>query len=475
MDHGAWPLMTTSQYIDQTGDFAFLLRPQFYFKDHLAARAQRLDDDWSPEQGTILRTVGAIPYQGTILEHLLIQQLTPFFNVGEHNNIRLEGADWNDAMDMASQRGESVAFTAFYAGNLHCLSELTLALQRFDIDKVDIAEEMLPLVDTLSERIDYDLVSAKQELLARYFQSCQHNISGKKISLSLTDLAADLQAKSDWLCKHLRMQEWLINSDGYGWFNGYYDNQGKRVEGDFPNGVRMTLTGQVFALMAGVADEDQVKEIIRSVDRYLFDAEVGGYRLNTNFGEVLLDLGRGFGFAYGHKENGAMFSHMAVMYANALYQRGMVQQGFKVLEGIYRYCQDFSRCRIYPGIPEYINASGQGMYTYLTGSASWYLLTLVTEAFGVKGRLGDMMLVPKLVREQFNPDGIARIMTRFAGRELDIAYHNPARLDFGNYRIDSVSLDGQSIDHTVMSAVIPRMLITSLDPRKRHTLKIELK
>ena len=29
-----------------------------------------------------------------------------------------------------------------------------------------------------------------------------------------------------------------------------------------------------------------------------------------------------FGFAYGEKENGAVFSHMTVMFAYALYQRG---------------------------------------------------------------------------------------------------------------------------------------------------------
>ena len=67
---------------------------------------------------------------------------------------------------------------------------------------------------------------------------------------------------------------------------------------------------------------------------------------------------------------------------------GLVKQGYKVLDGIYQHCQDFAHSRIYPGIPEYINDRGRGMYTYLTGSASWYMLTLVTEAFGVRGTSG---------------------------------------------------------------------------------------
>ena len=174
----------------------------------------------------------------------------------------------------------------------------------------------------------------------------------------------------------------------------------------------MTLTGQVFTLMSGIATDAQAAEIVRAADRYLYDPRVGGYRLNTDFGGMQLNLGRCFGFAFGHKENGAMFSHMAVMYANALYRRGKVREGWLVLEGIYRHCQDFAASRMYPGLPEYISERGRGMYPWLTGSASWYLLTLLTEVFGVKGDLGDLVLEPKLVAAQFDSQGDATIRTR---------------------------------------------------------------
>jgi cellobiose phosphorylase len=93
MDHGAWPWLTTNLYLHQSGDLAFLLREQTYFKDHLILRSKEVDPDWQPAQGTQLRTAGQQPYYGSILEHLLVQHLVPFFNVGEHNLIRLEGAD----------------------------------------------------------------------------------------------------------------------------------------------------------------------------------------------------------------------------------------------------------------------------------------------------------------------------------------------------------------------------------------------
>jgi cellobiose phosphorylase len=474
MDHGVWPLLTTKLYINQMGDLAFLLRPQTYFKDHLASRAQKVDNDWSPGQGTVLHTIDGMPYHGTILEHLLVQHLVPFFNVGEHNNIRLEGADWNDAMDMASQRGESVAFTCQYAGNMHRLREWVLKLEELGMNEMEIAAELFPLLDTLSETVDYDSVPDKQAHLAKYYDRFVHFLSGKKISVNLQDLSADLLAKSHWLCNHLRKNEWLTNSEGYSWFNGYYDNNGMRVEGDFPNGVRMTLTGQVFALMGGVASDEQAHEIVRSVDHYLYDARVGGYRLNTDFGEVLPNLGRAFGFAYGNKENGSMFSHMAVMYANALYQRGMVRQGYKVLDGIYQHCQDFSRSHIYPGIPEYINERGRGMYTYLTGSASWYLLTLVTQAWGVRGQFGDLLLEPKLLVDQFDHEGRSRLVTRFADREFEIIYINQAHLDYGNYQIQAVSLDGKPVESSSLSSVISRNRISALAQDEIHRIEISL-
>ena len=40
------------------------------------------------------------------------------------------------------------------------------------------------------------------------------------------------------------------------------------------------------------------------------------------------------------------------------------------------------------------------MYHYLTGAASWYMLTVITEMFGVRGQIGDMILDPKLLKEQ---------------------------------------------------------------------------
>ena len=456
MDHALWPLMTTKLYIDQTGDLNILNSPAPYFKDPQALRGTGIDQDWNDAYGNRQRTESGEVYQGTILEHLLIQHLTAFYEVGEHNIFRLRGADWNDALDMAAEHGESVAFTCAYAGNLRDLAGLLRRLAK-EGDTVSLLEEIQELL--AGGPAIYPDVPAKANVLERYTRRCIHNVSGRTIRVSLRELADNLEIKADWLMEHIRRQEWISDGEN-GWFNSYYDNHGRQVEGVQPDGsVRMMLTGQVFAIMSGTATDTQVEAVARSADRYLYKKEAGGYRLNTDFHELKFDMGRMFGFAYGEKENGAVFSHMTVMYANALYRRGFVREGYKALQTLADTALDFRTSRIFPGIPEYFNADGRGMYHYLTGAASWYMLTVITEMFGVHGEGGDLVITPKLVREQFDERGEAAIDFSFAGKQFHAVIVNPAGKDFGAYRAP----------RTVLS----REKINSL-PESGNTIRVEL-
>lgn len=444
MDHALWPLMTTKLYIDQTGDIGLLTKQVPYFKDAQSMRGTSIDSTWDESLGNKQQTESNTVYTGTILEHLLIQQLTAFYEVGEHNIYKLRDADWNDALDMASERGESVAFTCAYAGNLVELASMIRLLEKkLSVSEVELLEEIeVLLADDLAI---YNDIKKKQDILSEYTASCKHNISGRRHRFSLSALSANLEKKADWLKEHLRAQEWIEGPDNEGWFNSYYDNHGNSVEGFYDDQVRMMLTGQVFSIMGDVATDAQVQKITRSADHYLYQKEIGGYRLNTDFHELKFDMGRMFGFAYGEKENGAVFSHMAVMYANALYRRGFVREGYKALQSLADTALDFDTSRIYPGIPEYFRSDGRGMYHYLTGAASWYLLTMITEVFGVRGNAGDLVLAPKLLHEQFDENNNASITVCFAGKQLEICYKNNSGKDFGSYQIVSAECDDEKL------------------------------
>jgi len=471
MDHGLWPLMTTKLYIDQTGDLSILLKENTYFKDRQEVRGTKIDENWEAGTTPVLKDIYGREYTGTILEHILVQNLTVFYEVGEHNHMRLRGADWNDALDMASERGESVAFTAAYADNLNVLAELIQFLeQEKQIHTIEILEEIVPL---LQMGIDfYENIAQKKRVLEEYCKSCFHQVSGRTISIDSKQVCNSLLEKAQWLREHIRRTEWIEDGD-CGWFNSYYDNHGRKCEGKTENGVRMMLTGQVFAVMSGTATKEQTEKIIRASDRYLYQKEIGGYRLNTDFGELKTDLGRMFGFAYGHKENGAVFSHMTTMYANALYRQGFAKEGYIALHTLYEQAVDFTTSCIYPGIPEYFNDKGRGMYHYLTGAASWMMLTVITEMFGVKGRLGSMVLEPKLQKEQFM-EGRAAVSLHFGERRWHIIYVNQAGKESGEYKIAAVSIDGSKRQIQGTEVTIPLQEIQLLEKDIIHEIIVEL-
>ena len=318
MDHAFWPLLTTEFYLNQTGDLKILLEKAPYFKDKQICRGTAHDDTWTPAEGCWQKDAERKLYKGTLLEHILLQNLCAFYDVGTHNELRLHNADWNDALDMAANKGESVAFTSAYAGNLRKIAAILGQMQeRLDVQKVAVAEELTHL---LGHSEYYGNAAQKQHILNDYQQLCAHANSGKTVDLPVNALQDDLNQKADWMMEHIRKTEWVTDGVGNGWLNGYYDDHGEQVEGLVYGTVRMMLPSQVFAIMSGTADEEQVRDICASADHYLYERTIGGYRLNTDFHEEKFDLGRMFGFAYGEKENGAVFSHMTVMYANALYQ-----------------------------------------------------------------------------------------------------------------------------------------------------------
>jgi len=451
MDHGIWPLLTTHLYLHQTADLKILLEETSYFRDHLLSRSKEIDQGWKADKSKELKTKANETYKGSILEHMLLQNLVQFFNVGCHNHILLEDADWNDGLDMASDYGESVAFSSMYAQNLRSLCEIII---RLDSENTLILKELTMLLDSVgTDNIDYSDINAKRRLLEEYFQSVKHGVSGEKIAIEKSKLIKDLQKKADWMYKHIRDNEWLKE----GFFNGYYDNSKQRVEGNRNGIMRMTLTGQVFPVMSGIADSEQIKTLFDNARKYLKDKKLGGFHLNTDFEKEQLNLGRAFSFVYGDKENGAFFNHMAVMFAYALYKQGHVFEGYEVISSIYEMAADTAKSKIYPCLPEYFNAEGRGMYSYLTGSASWFILTLLTQVFGIRGEYGDLVIEPKLTIQQFKKSNTLAIMTHFADKILEVRFINLNRKNFGAYSINKVSFNGKVIAENIKP---PRFLLS---------------
>ncbi len=463
MDHGVWPLITLDLYLNETGDLDILFEQASYFRNHEICRARAVDQKWDKSYGNKLKAASGKIYQGSIFEHLLVENLVQFFNVGAHNFIRLEGADWNDGLDMAKEHGESIAFSAMYAGNLKLLSEWLLKTK---IKEIKIAKEL----NLLLGKVDYNSIKPKNNVLENYFAKTKETVCGDKLVVDAVELAEDLESKSAWITEHIRKAAWLKQ----GFFNGYYDNKKVPVEGNKKGVIRMMLQSQVFAIMGGAALNWQVDAVIKSADKYLWDNKLKGYHLNTDFKTEQHNLGRAFSFVYGDKENGAFFNHMTVMFAFALYKQGYAKHAWKALSSVYNMAVDSAVSKIYPCLPEYFNLEGRGMYSYLTGSASWFVLTVLTQAFGARGKDGNLVIEPKLYSQQFKNNTIS-INRNFAGKPLCIKFSNPRKLDYGRYSIKRASLNSGIItSFDSNQVIIDRRTILNLPSQKINTIHILL-
>ena len=443
-DHGAWPVFVLNFYLNQTGDYQVLFEPMSYWKDQHIFRSRRIDKEWDPSKGNLQRNKHGDPYSGNVFEHLLLQQLSAFYNVGSHNNLLLEGGDWNDTLDMAREKGESVCFHNFYAHNLNTLAEMLVALKKQGVEKLELLKELELLLDRLpqGESVDYQSPAAKQERLKEYFNQVSHSVSGERVSIDVDHLITDLKTKAEHMSGHIRKNEWLTTAEGHSFFNGHYSNLGERIHGDHPLGIRMDLTSQVMPVMCDVADNQQINDIWKSVTRVLKDENSDGLRLCTDYRELDLNIGRITGFVYGNKEHGSKWMQQNIMLAYGLYKRGFAKQGHDILQQVYRLAFQSETALIFPGIPSYFNKQDRGAYAYLTGSSSWLLLTYLTQVFGVKGEEGNLVIQPALMKDQFNEDGNAAVEFQFAGREIRVTYKNPGLFDVDNYAIRKVAING---------------------------------
>ena len=446
-DHGVWPFFILHFYVNQTGDYEILNKEITYWKDKIIGRGKMRDSEWNDSQGFAQKNKNQEIYKGSIFEHALLQQLSCFFNVGEHNNLLLEGADWNDTYDMAKDKGESVCFYNWIAWNLKLIADLCDEFTQKSILEIPLLTEILILLDRLphQKKLDYNSPKQKQERLAEYFTAIQHAVSGNKINISCSDLAKDLREKSEFIYQHIRKNEYVKTQDQQQFFNGHYDNHARRIHGDHPNGVRMDLTSQVMPIMCETATDTQIQETFESITKYLHNPKTGGLRLSTDLKELKLDFGRVSGFIYGWRENGSIWSQQNAMLIYGLYRRNFVKEGYQVYQELLDLCLNSAQSKIFPNLPSCFRLDGKGLSCYLTGSATWLILALVTQIFGVRGEQGNLVIHPKLVQKQFGKKQTLSIHCNFLERPLKINFNNPKKLDWGKYKIVSIQINKKTI------------------------------
>lgn len=416
-DHALWPLFTLNSYLDYFNDDSILMEQVSYFDDQFTHFTYKQKSRYSKDN--TLRINDKV-YTGTILEHVLIETIIGSLNLGEQGFVKLEDADWNDGLDMAKQKGETIAFTHYYINNLKIIIEL---LSKYET--VTLLKDLGTLILNMNE----------SKALDQYFDSVS-DFNDTVSVYNTNELINKIKTHIKLLNNNIKKHAFMMN----GALQSYIDNDGNFLDKD-----TVSLTGQAMALMNETISDDQALKIAQATRQHLFKRNTGGYHLNENYNEIKLNMGRAYGFSYNHKENGAVFSHMVLMYVYGLYRYDLVSYAN---EGIYALIDRAKSkdSKVTLGIPEYFTDKGQGKYLYLTGSATWLLKVIREEMIGLKMKQGKLFITPKLLRTDFY-NGIVKIDTIILNKKITLTIHNKRNLEYGDYQVSWIKDNGIVVEN----------------------------
>lgn len=180
--------------------------------------------------------------------------------------------------------------------------------------------------------------------------------------------------------------------DGKYYLRAFYDD-GKAIGTSKDSECVIDIMPQIFALLADCFDKDRVAMSIESIDKMLLDNNEKLIRLfNGSFADGDHNPGYIKEYVAGVRENGGQYTHAVAFYAYALFRSGQADKGFEVLQLL----NPAQRSSAYKNEPYVLSGDiytadgryGKGGWSWYTGSAGWYLKTVIEEMFGMAVR-GD--------------------------------------------------------------------------------------
>ncbi len=220
-------------------------------------------------------------------------------------------------------------------------------------------------------------------------------------------------------------REWLWGGD---WFARGITDAGSRfgVASD-PEGA-MYLNPQSWAMLAGIANDDECRRIMAAVDA----------RLDTPYGTVLLapaytamrdDIGRVTQKFPGTAENGSVYNHAAAFYIAALYAIGEADRAWTQLRRMLPgpAPDDYlKRGQLPVFVPNYYrgawqqfpDTAGRSSQLCHTGAASWLYRLVTEQLFGLRGCPLGLRVQPQLPSHWAS----ASARRHFRGAVFDVRY-----------------------------------------------------
>ena len=246
----------------------------------------------------------------------------------------------------------------------------------------------------------------------------------------------------------------LINQ--YAWAGDRYvyafNDKGEPIGSPVNREGSCQLNSQTWAVMAGIPDAEQLKKVLHHVDHTL-RTPFGPALFTPPYTEYNADIGRITAFAPGTKENAAVFIHGGAFKIMMDYELGRAAEAYATMRELLPNAgeKDIEVYRTEPYVfPEYVIGPGnprygEGAFTWLTGSADWFLVALTERMLGARPGFKGLTVSPCIPASWKR----ARIVRRFRGTRYDIRISNPAGVSSG---VKEIKVDGQKIEGRMLPA-----------------------
>ncbi|MFK8017191.1 MAG: NdvB protein [Gammaproteobacteria bacterium] len=209
---------------------------------------------------------------------------------------------------------------------------------------------------------------------------------------------------------------------------------------------RIFLNAQSWALLADVADAQQRERLLSAVDEQL-NTKYGAMMLAPAYTTMREDIGRITQKHPGSAENGAIYNHAAMFYAYALYRLGESERAFEALFRAIPGPDDadlIQRGQLPVFIPNYYRGAvhqipkpaGRSSQLCHTAASSWFYRIVIEQLFGLRGRLGGLLVQPQLPKAWSS----AKIERQFRGATFNVHCRRTPDVKSVTVAVDGVAL-----------------------------------
>ena len=264
-----------------------------------------------------------------------------------------------------------------------------------------------------------------------------------------------------------RKEKLEIAVENYGWDGKWYlegiNDAGEKIGSQTETEGRIYLNPQTWAIMAGIAGAEKIREVVSVIDNDL-ECDYGSLVLTPAYRVPNPGIGRITWFVPGMWENASPYCHGTAfkIVADTFLKRGNAAYNsmMKVLPdsdlnpSSHSGCPPYMVTNMYYG-PEHPRA-GQILYSWITGTADWLLKAVTGYILGVRATYGGLLVDP-CVPSHWRNFSITR---SYLGATYEVEFLNPDGKQSG---IKTLEADGVKLQGNILPV---------FNDGRRHKVKV---